>query len=256
MAGQVIDKCLDNRVFPLVKESGVKIFFFSPERCIYNVWWIPLAPCMWGDSLSFPLQSYGADKAPEHAPGGSSTGAGAWTQWVTGCSTPLHAREFPRLCLGATSNDSRREQRQEPALIVPAGLLTTPVRITNPIKLFIARPLGAFHGPTLNGLGQGWSGLGLSLSGCSLYSSPKGGWSQVGGGLFSRATSETTREHCLSLCQRWARSDARRNFFTKGLFNTGMDCPRRWYRHRPWPRPRTVRTWYLVLWSSFTSVKG
>lgn len=120
---------------------------------------------------------------------------------MTGCSTPLHAREFPRLCLGATSNDSRREQRQEPALIVPAGLLTTPVRIINPIKLFIARPLGAFHGPTLNGLGQGWSGLGLSLSGCSLYSPPKGGWSQVGGGLFSRATSETTREHCLRLCQ-------------------------------------------------------
>lgn len=28
MAGQVIDKCLDNRVFPFVKESGVKIFFF------------------------------------------------------------------------------------------------------------------------------------------------------------------------------------------------------------------------------------
>lgn len=46
---------------------------------------------------------------------------------------------------------------RNPRCIVPAGRLTIPVRITNPGKLFIARPLGAPHGPARSGLGRGWS---------------------------------------------------------------------------------------------------
>ncbi|KAJ7417713.1 hypothetical protein BTVI_31797 [Pitangus sulphuratus] len=59
----------------------------------------------------------------------------------------------------------------------------------------------------------------------TLYNSLKGGWSQVGIGLFSQATSSRTRGHSLELHQERFTLDIRRNFFREGVIRYWNGLP-------------------------------
>ncbi|RMC05092.1 hypothetical protein DUI87_18274 [Hirundo rustica rustica] len=60
-----------------------------------------------------------------------------------------------------------------------------------------------------------------------LYKCRKGGWSQVGIGLFSSATSNKTREHGLKLRQRMIWLNIMNNFFTENVTKYWNVLPRK-----------------------------
>jgi len=69
----------------------------------------------------------------------------------------------------------------------------------------------------------------------ALYHYLKGGWSEVGVGLFSQVTSERMRGNDNEkLHQGKFRLSIRKNFFTKKLSSIGTDCLGKWCSHRLW----------------------
>jgi len=67
----------------------------------------------------------------------------------------------------------------------------------------------------------------------ALYNYLRGGYSEVGVGLFSQVISNRMRGNGLKLHQGKFRLDIRKNFFTAEWSGIGTGCPGRWWSPHP-----------------------
>lgn len=81
-----------------------------------------------------------------------------------------------------------------------------------------------------------------------LYNCLKGGFSKVGGSLFTQTTNDGTWGNDLNLCEGKFRLDIRRSFFTGKVVKHRNGLPGRWWSHYLWKCSIKDWTQHFVVW--------